>query len=89
VLTFLDGFISTCGGYVAGKHITIADHSIAATISTMAESGVDISKYSNVADWYKRIQTEMPGYAEANAAGAKIFGEQFIKPKLAELGLSW
>merc|ERR1712015_202186 len=28
-LATLDGFINTCGGYVAGKHITIADHSLA------------------------------------------------------------
>jgi len=89
VLTLLDGFISSSGGYVAGNHITIADHSIAATVSSMAEAGVDLSKYSNVAEWYKKVQTEMPGYAEANAPGATTFGAGWIKPKLAELGLSW
>jgi len=89
VLTLLDGFISSCGGYVAAKHITIADHSIAATISTMAEAGVDISKYSNIAEWYKKVQTEMPGYAEVNAPGATEFGVQWIQPKMKELGLSW
>jgi len=89
VLTLLDGFISSCGGYVAGGHITIADHAIAATVSTMVESGVDISKYSHVADWYKRIQTEMTGFAEVNLPGAKEFGNVWIKPKMAEIGLSW
>jgi len=89
VLTLVDGFINTCGGYVAGKHITIADHCIAATISTMAEAGVDLSPYSHVTEWYKKIQTEMPGYAEVNAPGAQEFGGVWIKPKMAELGLSW
>jgi len=88
-LTLLDGFIGCPGGYVAGKHITIADHAIAATISTMAEAGVDLSPYSNITDWYKRVQTEMPGYAEVNAPGAAEFGGKWIKPKMAELGLSW
>merc|ERR1719427_807781 len=47
-LEILDGFISKCGGYVAGDHITIADHCIVATVSSMAEAGVDLSKYSNI-----------------------------------------
>merc|ERR1711890_110389 len=89
VLTLLDGFISSSGGYVAGKHLTIADHCCAATISTMAEAGVDICKYSNVAAWYKKVQTEMPRYAEVNAPGAQEFGGKWIKPKMAELGISW
>merc|ERR1712055_945459 len=77
VLTLLDGFIST------------ADHCVAATMATMVESGVDLSPYSHVAEWYKKVQTEMPGYAEVNAPGAHEFGGVWVKPKMAELGLSW
>merc|ERR1719219_755960 len=87
-LTLLDGFISAGGGYVAGDHITIADHSIAATISSMAEVGVNISKYSHVEAWYKRVQKEMPGYAEVNQPGAAMFGNM-IKSKMAVHGITW
>jgi len=87
-LSLLDGFISSSGGYVAGDHITIADHSIAATVSSMAEAGVNICKYSHVKDWYKRIQAEMPGYAEVNQPGASMFG-QMIKSKMAPHGITW
>lgn len=88
VLSLLDGFIGSPGAYVAGKHVTIADHAVAATVSTVAEAGVDLSKYSNVTDWYKRVQSEMPKYAEVNAPGAAEFG-LYCKTKMVELGLSW
>jgi len=87
-LCLLDGFINSSGGYVAGDHITIADHSIAATVSSMAEAGVDISKYRHVQDWYKKVQVEMPGYAQVNQPGASMFG-QMIKSKMAVHGITW
>jgi len=87
-LSLLDGFISSSGGYVAGDHITIADHSVAATVSSMAEAGVNISKYSHVKNWYQKIQVEMPGYAEVNQPGASMFG-QMVKSKMAPHGITW
>merc|ERR1712015_11869 len=67
-LSVLDGFIKSCGGYVAGDHMTIADHTIAATVSSMAEAGVNICRYYHIAKWYKKVQNEIPGYAEVNGA---------------------
>ena len=49
---------------------------------------MDISKYSHVKDWYKRIQAEMPGYAEVNQPGASMFGG-WVKSKMAEHGITW
>jgi len=86
-LTLLDGYIGSETGYVAGEHITIADHCVIASVSSMVECGFDISKYSNVSSWFKRCQEEMPGYEEANAKGAKEFGG-WAKGKMAEAGVT-
>ena len=52
------------------------------------EAGVDLSKYSHVEDWYRRVQVEMPGYAEVNQPGATILG-QWIKSKMAAHDITW
>ena len=35
----------------------------------------DLSKYPNVKTWLARCEKEIPGYAEFNAKGAKMLGQ--------------
>lgn len=83
----LEKFVEGMGwldGYLAGQKwaaadtITIADHTLAASVSTFIATGiVDFSKYSNVSAWLARCEAEMPGYAEVNTPGANAFGGMF------------
>ncbi|XP_055591429.1 glutathione S-transferase 1 isoform X2 [Uranotaenia lowii] len=74
-LEFLNTFLAG-GKYVAGDHLTIADLSILATISTYDVAKVDLAKYSNVSSWYARLRKEAPGTA-INEAGAAEFKKYF------------
>lgn len=71
--------------FVAGEKITIADYSLIATISTMRETGIDISGYINIVNWADKCAVQMPGYDEVNAPGAKQFGA-YIRSKLNSSG---
>jgi glutathione S-transferase len=64
---FLEG-----NDYVAGNHLTLADLSIVASISTYELIGIDVNKFSNVAKWYAKCQQEVPGY-EVNLEGLEMF----------------
>lgn len=66
--------------YISGDNVTVADHSLVATVSTFVATGIDISKHSNVATWFELCK-KLPGYDEVNAPGAEDFGN-FAKPKL-------
>ncbi|XP_068157669.1 glutathione S-transferase D2-like [Drosophila tropicalis] len=57
--TFLEGQL-----YVAGNHLTLADISILATVSTFVVAGIDITKYQNVNRWYENAQKVTPGWDE-------------------------
>lgn len=72
-LGFLSEYIQREGGYVAGKHLTIADISVAATISTIDAAGHDLSKFSNVLEYFKKLQKEIDGYEELNQKGIDEF----------------
>ena len=72
---FLDGH-----NFAVGDNITIADHSLVASLSSMVAFGIDISKFPKVQAWFQRCKTQMPGYETENGAGATKFGE-FIKEK--------
>ena len=75
---FLDGH-----DFAVGNNITIADHSLIASVSSIEESGfVDIGKYKNVIAWSKRCKAQMPGYETENGNGARRFGA-FAKEKLS------
>lgn len=65
--TFLEGQT-----WVAGPKLTIADISIAASVSTCEAVGYPIKNYPNVYKWYERAQKEIPGYS-VNAEGTEIF----------------
>ncbi|XP_030371437.1 glutathione S-transferase 1-1-like [Scaptodrosophila lebanonensis] len=61
--TFLEG-----QQYVAGDHLTVADITILATVSTFDVAGFGIKNYSNVAKWYENAKKVTPGWDE-NLAG--------------------
>jgi len=60
--------------YITGDNVTVADHSLVATISTFDASGLDLSKHTNVVAWFELCK-KLPGYDEVNAPGAEEFGK--------------
>lgn len=75
-LGFLNGFLEG-NKFAAGDDLTIADHSLVASISTIDAVGHDISAYPNVVRWFEDCKKSMSGYEECNGEGAKQFGEWF------------
>ncbi|XP_063242982.1 glutathione S-transferase 1-1-like [Bacillus rossius redtenbacheri] len=67
---FLDKFLEG-EKWVAGPSLTIADISIAVTLSSAEVLGFEVSarKYPNVARWYASAKTSIPGYQELNTPG--------------------
>ncbi|CAH1970638.1 unnamed protein product [Acanthoscelides obtectus] len=80
-LGFLDVFLQG-QNFVAGDHLTIADCSLAASVSTIVAVGWKITPYSNVASWLARCALEIPDYHKANQEGAETFAKA-VKAKLA------
>lgn len=74
--SFLDTFLKD-STYAAGDSLTLADITLAATVSTFDVSGFPIANYPNVQNWYTKCKATMPGY-ELNEAGANEFKEKFI-----------
>ncbi|XP_046830257.1 uncharacterized protein LOC124429260 [Vespa crabro] len=72
VLEFLDKFLEN-ETYVAGKNMTIADHSIAVTVSNFELMNYDLSKFSHITKWYKRMKTEIVKYDEIRTESIKSF----------------
>lgn len=64
-------------GYIAGNALTIADFSIAATLSTIEACGFDMSKYSNSIAYLKKCKGTMESWDELNQVGADIFGQLY------------
>merc|ERR1711921_5603 len=79
-LGWLNGFLEG-HDYCVGNNITVADHVLVSTVATVEAAGIDISKHANVVAWLERCKTSMPGYKEANEAGAQEFGKM-AKAKL-------
>ncbi|EDV91596.1 glutathione S-transferase 1-1 [Drosophila grimshawi] len=57
--TFLEG-----QQFVAGSKLTVADISIAASVSTVTLMGFPLSNYPNVAKWYANAEKVIPGWSE-------------------------
>lgn len=74
-LGWLDGFLSG-HKFAAGNNITVADHTLLATVSTIREANVDLSKHTNILAWLDRCKTEVPGY-DTNQKGAVEWGKFF------------
>ncbi|KAL2714501.1 glutathione S-transferase [Vespula squamosa] len=69
-LEFLDKFLEN-ENYVAGKNMTIADHSITATITNLELIDYDLSKFTNINKWFKRMKSEIVKYDEICLEGIK------------------
>lgn len=63
--------------YVAGKHLTLADLAIVASISTYELSGVDLTEFPNVSRWYAKCQDEVVGY-DVNREGIEEFRKMAV-----------
>jgi glutathione S-transferase len=48
--------------YAAGDHLTLADLSMIASVTTFEPAGFDFGKYLNVAKWIKRCKENIVGY---------------------------
>lgn len=71
---WFDGYLSG-HDWAVGDHITVADHSLAASVSTFEATGLDVAKYSNVVAWLERCKTSMPGYNDENLPAVMEFGK--------------
>jgi len=64
------------GGFIAGNHLTIADFSMAAVLSTI-ETCHDISKFPKVVAYLEKCKGMMKGWNELNQVGANEFGQWY------------
>nr|QWJ89644.1 glutathione S-transferase d2 [Sitophilus zeamais] len=80
-LGFLDVFLEG-NNFVTGDKLTVADCCLVASVSSIVAVGWDISAYNNVKNWVARCALAIPGYSEANQAGADEFGK-LVRSKLA------
>lgn len=62
--------------YAAGDHVTVADITLVATVSSLEAAKFDFSKYTNVVRWYNACKTTVPGY-KINQAGIEEFKKFF------------
>lgn len=82
-LGFLEKFLEG-RDFAVGENITIADHTLIATVSSIKAVGeFDLSKYKNICNWVQRCKDRMPGYEAKNNVGAMQFGE-LMKAKFAQ-----
>ncbi|KAJ8893628.1 hypothetical protein PR048_006228 [Dryococelus australis] len=73
-LGFFDSFLDG-RSWAAGDDITIADYTLAVTVSNLEAVGVDISKYPKVDIWYTKAKAAIPGFEEINSNGVQMFKE--------------
>ncbi|KAL7632193.1 UNVERIFIED_CONTAM: hypothetical protein RMT77_017498 [Armadillidium vulgare] len=76
---YLDGH-----NFCVGNNLTVADFCLVATVSSLVEAGIDMSKYPNITEWAQRCKSVMPGYESENGVGARDFGER-VKRAMAEI----
>ena len=71
-LKFFDIFLEG-HDFAVGNSLTVADLSLAATVSTIDVMEVDLSPYKNVQRWFEKVKATAPGYEEANGKNVLIF----------------
>lgn len=70
--TFLEG-----NEYAACDHLTLADLALVASVSTYEIMGVDFTKFPNVARWFEKCKSTVPGY-EVNQEGIDMFKQYLM-----------
>ncbi|XP_026333501.1 glutathione S-transferase 1-1-like [Hyposmocoma kahamanoa] len=61
--------------YAAGPTLTLADLSLVSTISTIEASGMDLTPFENILEWYTRVKATALKYEETNGKGLEVFKE--------------
>jgi glutathione S-transferase len=64
--------------YAAADHLTLADFSLIASITTFEPTGIDLKQYENVTRWITKCKQTIVGY-EINQIGVNAF-EALINP---------
>ena len=70
--------------FAAGNKVTVADHCLVSTVSTIEAAGIELDQYTRIIRWLKRCETTMPGYQQVNGDGADSLGK-FLKQKIEEI----
>jgi len=81
-LKLLDTLIGS-NGYVAAKHLTIADLSLLSGSAIFSAVNYDLSDYPNVKQWYEKLQNELP-YVKPMYERAKQAMEERMRALNAE-----
>ncbi|CAG0886494.1 unnamed protein product [Cyprideis torosa] len=83
-LGHLEIFLTTGGPWVAGDHMTIADFTLIATVSSiMAIGQFTTDKHPKIQEWMYRCKVEMKDYDEYNGKPCEVFS-QFIGGKIIQ-----
>lgn len=69
-----DSFLAGDGKFFTGDVITIADISIAASMTMLEVAGVDIGEYKNIQDFMKNCKESIADWAKINDDGCAQFG---------------
>ncbi|XP_050435654.1 glutathione S-transferase 1-like [Adelges cooleyi] len=72
-LLLLDTYYLSGTAWAAGDSITLADLSLAASVSTIEAVDFDLSPFPNVSKWLSKAKTTLPGYQELNQKGIDGF----------------
>lgn len=59
--------------FAAGDHLTVADLTLVATVSTYEVMNYDFTKFKNVCRWYNKVKGTAPGYKELNEKNVLLF----------------
>lgn len=74
---FLDKYLES-SDWAAGDSLTIADVSLAVTVSQAELFGYDLEPYANINRWFEACKNEIVGYEEINQEGLNVF-KSFLK----------
>ena len=83
-LAFLDGFLAK-HKFAAADHLTLADFSLAGTVTVFETAKFDISNYPNIVSWFARFKAAVSCYDEVNTKGMEG-ASAILKDKLP---VSW
>lgn len=75
-LDFLNTFLAA-GDYVAGNTLTVADISLATSITSMQACDVNITKHVNVVKWMDKVKSTLHGFDETNK-GVDDFRQMYL-----------